>query len=143
MNNINITNLGKKSYTINEDTSKTIELDPTDLLIITRANENLDKIGNITEEAFKATEESDLSAFATKLKECDARARECINTIFDYDVCSVIYPTGSLFNAKDGKFVWEHICESLMELYAENIKAEFEKVQKRVTAHTKKYVNKK
>lgn len=142
MNNTNITNislgLGKKKFTIDGDENKVIYLDPSDMGILPRikqystdAETILGKLKNVTEEEL-----------VDKMTEVDKELREAINTLFDYDVCSVCVPKGTLFDPMAGQFKFEIIVDGLSKVYADTITTEMQAVTKKMSEHTKKYTNK-
>jgi len=143
MNNTNITNitlgLQKKSFCIDNDESKIIYLDPSDLGIMERTNSFAEK----TDTLFKGLTDLADNEVQEKLKESDSALREYVNELFDYDVCSVCVPTGTLFDVIGGKFKFEIIVNGLSKVYSDTISAEMQKVTDRVSKHTKKYTKKK
>lgn len=151
MNNTNITNINlgirTKTFTIDDDPNRVIELDPSDISVIGRLEDAIPKIDEILNafvEAGKSISE-DSSKFGSTLSELDSRMRETVNAIFDYDVCSVCVPKGTLLDIVSGgdKFKFEVIIEGLSKVYEDTITADLARVQKRVSTHTKKYTKKK
>lgn len=142
MNNTNITNislgLGKKKFTIDGDENKVIYLDPSDMGILPRIKQYgadaeviLGKLKDVTE-----------GELIDKMNEVDKELREAVNTLFDYDVCSVCVPKGTLLDAINGQFKFEIIVDGLSKVYADTITAEMQAVTKKMSEHTKKYTNK-
>lgn len=144
MNNTPITNISlglhKKSYTIDGDENSVIYLDPSDMNILNRIQEFSAEVDVVLSSLKELSEEDEV---VPKLAETDAQMRELINKLFDYDVCSVCVPSGTLFDAIGGQFKFEIIVDGLSKVYADNISAEMKKVTDRMSQHTKKYVKKK
>lgn len=142
MGNTNITNislgLSKRSYTIDGDETKVIYLDPSDMGILPRikqystdAEAILGKLKDITE-----------AELLDKMNEVDKELRGAVNALFDYDVCSVCVPTGTLLDAVNGQFKFEIIVDGISKVYADNITKEMQAVTKKMSEHTKKYTSK-
>lgn len=143
MNNTNITSISlglqKKSFCIDGDESKIIYLDPSDLGIMERTKVFAEK----TDELFKGLTDLEEDKVIEKLKESDSVLRGYVNELFDYDVCSVCVPSGTLFDAIGGVFKFEIIVNGLSKVYSDTISNEMQKVTDRVSKHTKKYTKKK
>lgn len=145
--NIDLTIFNKQRFTINGDPDKFIELDPSDFNIITRVQEQYPKLTELTNamEKINLEEESDeeiINKVATTLKEIDNKMRKCVNTIFDYDVCTVCVPSGSMYDIINGKMRYEYIIDTLGALYTTNFDKELNKIQKRAASSIKKYSKK-
>lgn len=146
----------KKSFRIDGDNDRIIYLDTSDMNIMVRAEEVYPEISKLAVEAVDklastnkpkdAETEDDGEAFisdiATVLKEIDAKMREKLNYIFASDIADICEPTGNMYDLVGGEFRFEHIIEVLTGLYANNLTAEFKKMQARVKKHTAKYTNK-
>lgn len=153
MNNQNTTNniplgIRTKTFTIDDDPNRVIELDPSDMGVIGRLDEAIPKIDAIMKEFVDAGKElagNGGTGFGTALKELDARMREVVNTVFDYDVCTVCVPKGTLLDvvSDSDKFKFEVIIESLSNVYEDTIIGDLTRVQNRMNEHTKKYTAKK
>ena len=146
-NNISL-GIRTKTFTIDDDPNRVIELDPSDMGVIGRLDEAIPKIDAIMNEfveAGKSMSGDGGAGFGTTLKELDTRMREIINTVFDYDVCTVCVPKGTLFDVVPGsdKFKFEVIIESLAKVYEDTIIGALTRVQTRMNEHTKKYTTKK
>ena len=83
-----------------------------------------------------------LSKLSMTLKDIDAIMREKLNYIFASDIADTCEPTGNMYDLVGGEFRFEHIIEVLTKLYANNITAEYKKMQERVKKHTAKYTKK-
>lgn len=139
MDNTNITNISlgftKKRYTIDGDENKVIYLDPSDMGILTR----IKQFGIDASEVLGSLKDIKEDEVIDKMNEVDGKLRTILNTLFDYDVCSVCVPTGTLLDAMNGKFKFEIIVEGLSQVYATNITKEMKAVTKKMSEHTKKY----
>lgn len=142
MNNkpINISlGLNKQSYTIDGDESRVIYLDPSDMSVAKR----LEDFSGTVEALFDKLRDIPDEEFTQRVLDVDKELREAINVVFDYDVCSVCVPSGTMFDGKDGKFKFEIVMNTLAAVYTDNISAEMKKITDRISKHTKKYTKKK
>ena len=146
----------KKSFRIDGDNNRIIYLDTSDMNILVRLEETYPEIQKLAVEAAdkivksKVSEDeegdgetkSSLNDITEILKEIDSKMRAKLNYIFASDVADTCEPTGNMYDPVGGEFRFEHIIEVLTTLYANNITAEFNKMQERVKKHTEKYANK-
>jgi hypothetical protein len=146
---INIEGIKKQKFRINGKSDAIIELDTTDVNIITRLKEVYPKLNKLATEATArvdidsaSTVEEQLDRMADTLKDIDTKMREYVDYIFDSEVSKVCVPHGSMYSPHGGKFTFEHITESLGKLYANNLDVEAQKMSKRLRQHTEKYTGK-
>ena len=150
MDNTNITNnislgIRTKTFTIDGDPNRVIELDPSDMGVIGRLDEAIPQMSALLDEFVakgkQLAEEENNTGFGVALRELDASMRTIINTIFDYDVCSVCVPKGTLFDVvvDSDKFKFEVLIQGLSQVYEKTIVGDLQRVQNRMSEHTKKY----
>lgn len=146
-NNITL-DLGAKEFTINDDPNRVIWLNPSDMSIIIRVQEAIPRFDNfITEYSNLFTSQDDLSEddtllkFKDAIKSIDADLREILNYVFDYDVCSVLKPTGTMMDLVNGEFVFIIIMSTLLDLYSDAITEETSKLINNMKKRTAKYTN--
>ena len=130
--------LRKKSFAIDGDDNRVIYLDPSDMSILTR----LEVFSKQIEGTLIKLKDVPNEQIGAKIQEVDTELRAQINAVFDYDVCSVCVPSGTLIDVVDGRFKFEIIVEALSNVYTSTISAEMKKVTDRVAKHTQKYVKK-
>ena len=151
INNISLSN--KRSFSIDGDLNRIIFLDTSDMNILVRLDETYPEIRKLAVEAGEKIlaskgDEGDedgvsaVSNLATVLKDIDKQMREKLNYIFASDIADICEPKGNMYDPVYGGFRFEHIIEVLTTLYANNITAEFKKMQERVKKHTAKYTGK-
>lgn len=136
---LNIDGVKKQRFRINGDPNSIIELDLSDLKIIDRLEDGLQKLEVEMRKIAEVKPEDD--NFSEVLNEADARMREYIDYIFDYPVSAVCARYGTMYDPKDGMFRYEHIIDALTKLYQNNINDEYKKFQTRIKKHTDKYTN--
>ena len=144
---IDLSAIKKQRFRINGDNSKILELNISDMNLITRLNEVYPKLIKSQEKVVTLAdmeEDADgdaeiLSSTAKKLKEIDQEMREYIDFIFQSNVSEVCASEGSMYDPIDGVFRYEHIIEALAKLYENNLDREFSKMKDRMKKHTAKY----
>ena len=150
-----ITNISlstKKTFTIDGDLNRTIQLDISDMNIIVRidevypdiqklAVEAQERLANIKTSREQCEEDSDKEDITEVLKDIDKKMREKVDYIFSSNVSDVCVPDANMYDAVNGEFRFEHVIDVLTTLYANNIKEEWKKMQDRVKKHTAKYTN--
>ena len=137
--------LQKKRFRLDRDNSRVIELNVSDISVLSRAEEFYPKLLKLVEDARVTIENGDAAGednTSTVLDQINNDMKGLINYIFDSEVADKACPSGTLFDPINGKFRFEYIMERLIGLYGENISKEFDLVQKRVNKHTSKYTKK-
>lgn len=134
----------KRKVVINGDENKYIELDTTDFSILNRIQDSGSKLKNIAEKYQNISEikddEESFNNLSNCIRELDTEMRKIIDDIFDYKVCEVILPTGTMFDImKNGKFKYEFIIDKISSLYGDDISESIAKMQKNISKKTKKY----
>ena len=138
----------RRKFRINGDNSRLVELDPSDISVITRIEEAdsafQECINQLQELANSKTETDDeIYEAGRKFKEIDEKMRELVDNIFQSNVSEVCAPTGSMYDPIKGKFRYEYIIEALLNFYQSNIQQEFKEMGNRVSRRTAKYTKKK
>lgn len=138
----------KRKFEINGDISRILELNVSDLNVITRYNETYPKLDefmkDVQNELTKIDDaDEDLNKISEVLTKIDNEMRDCIDYIFDTNASEVCVPSGNMFDPVNGQFRYERIIEVLSKLYAEGISAEFNKIKKNTAKYTTKYTKKK
>lgn len=128
----------KKRFRIDGDNDRILELNTSDLTIIDRLENVYPKL----DELCKAVGELDTESSNKSFREIDTQMRDLMDYLFDCNVSTICAPSGSMFDPLGGSFRFEHIIESLIKLYEENLTSELKRVQNRVKLHTSKYTGK-
>ena len=151
--NNNISLSTKKTFTIDGDLKRTIQLDISDMNIVVRIDEVYpdirklavdahDRIANAKVQKVEGdSDDSPLEDISTVLKDIDRQMREKVDYIFASEVCDICYPNENMYDVVGGEWRFEHLLDVLTTLYANNIKAEWKKMQDRVKKHTAKYTS--
>lgn len=148
---VDLSVLRKQRFLIDlgDSVERILELNTSDMGVIERLSggyEKLHKLDSMLEELqkFNGISESDVDESAIeelgrKTKEIDTGMREIIDTIFESNVSEICCPFGSMYDPIQGKLRYEHIIETLLNLYTSNISDEMKKVTARMNKHTAKY----
>lgn len=146
---IDLSAIKKQKFRINGDNTKILELNTSDMGLVTRLNEAYPKLLDLQNKVVDLADVQDgdddtelLSATATKLDKIDKEMRELLDYIFNSNVSEVCGSEGSMFDPIDGEFRYEHIISTLTKLYEHDMNKEFEQMKKRVEKHTSKYTKK-
>lgn len=149
---INLSAIQKKRFRINGDNSKILELNTSDLGIVTRMSSAYERLVKHMEEVGKILadlpeDDSELSngkdtEILKQLDAIDAEMRKELDYIFDAPVSEVCGYGGSMYDPLNGMFRYEHIMDALSKLYENNLNSEFNAMRKRINTKTSKYTKK-
>ena len=146
---IDLSVIKKQKFRINGDNDKILELNTSDMGLITRLEESYPKLIKLQEKVVTIADTDDntdemgmLSSAASKLREIDNDMRETLDYIFQSNVSETCGSDGSMYDPIDGEFRYEHIITTLLKLYENNMEREFEKMKQRIDKHTSKYTKK-
>ena len=141
----------KRAFSIDGDLNRIIHIDTSDLNILARLEETYPKIQKLAVEASekvasidKAKDDEDdtvLSEYVKVLKSIDKDMREMVDYIFASPIADICVPDANMYDPVNGGFRYEDLIDKLSRLYANNLTAEFKKMQDRVKKHTEKYAN--
>lgn len=147
---IDLSIIKKKRFRINGDNNRILELNTSDLNIISRLTSAYDRLQGYMTEVGKVlselpddeiTQETEKIA-SEQLAKIDAKMRKELDYIFDAPVSEVCDDGGSMYDPFEGAFKFEHIIEAVLKLYERNLDKEFNKIRKRVSTKTSKYTKK-
>ena len=143
----------KKKFRLNGDNTQIIELNVNDTSIVGRLSSVYKKLKTLYSkvEAIQTeqSEDEDLGDYFERInKELDAlddEMREQIDILFASNVSEVVAPKGKccMYDPVNGMFRFEHIIETLSNLYANNLNKEFNRMRAKTDKHTSKYTKKK
>ena len=151
---LDLSSIRKKRIRIDGDDNRILEINTSDLGVITRLNDSEQALKELSEQAQKIAEignldeDDNFSKFAEELKSIDEKMRNIIDDIFQSNVSEVCGVDGSMFDPISGSTRWEIIVKAISSLYEDNISKEIEsrnsnKTQNsRVHYHTDIYVGK-
>ena len=136
----------KKRLRIDGDANRILELNVSDMNLLSRLTDSYPKLEKLQEKAMKISEQvaSDGDNFdevklGKDLKQIDKEMRDILDKIFNANVSEVCAPDGSMFDPFGGVCRYERIINALVRAYEDNIAKEAESLRKNVG----KYVNKK
>lgn len=149
---IDLSAIKKKRFRINGDNNKILELNTSDLNIISRLTvaydrlqKYMEKVGtilsNLPDDEDEITEANE-KVIREQLGEIDENMKKEVDYIFDAPVSAICSDGGSMYDPFEGQFRFEHIIEAILRLYERNLDSEFNKMRRRVSAKTSKYTKK-
>lgn len=133
MQNINF-NDNLKTFSINNDESRTITINTADIGILERLEKSQKILENLQSEAQKAENTKDDLEYSI-LGEIDRQIKEQINYIFGSDVSTPAFGTACCYSFCNGKPLFENFLDALMPI----IQADTEKETKQMQANIEKY----
>lgn len=145
---IDLSALRKKRIRIDGDDNKIVEINVSDMNVITRLQEAYDRLISLAntyhlqEEESKAEVDSDefnLEKAVETLRILDTEMRQLIDFVFQANVSEVCASDGTMADPINGQFRFEYIIEKFLAVYDKNFTEEFKKMSKSVKKHTNKY----
>lgn len=145
---IDLSITAKKRFRIDGDNDRILELNVSDMSIISRFKDIYPRLEKLAVDAqgFQSINEDDenaLDQMADKFTSIDTEMRKLVDDIFQSEVSKVCAPEGSMYDPFNGKFRFEIILEKLIDLHTSNIREEFKRMETKVAKHTAKYTKKK
>ena len=141
---LSLPSIKKTRIRINGENSKILELNISDMGIVSRLQTVYDQLQELAKSATNIplvdTDEESLKEASATLMEIDAQMREKVDYLFDAPVSEVCANGGTMFDPVGGKFRFEYIIEKLSDLYKNNFKTEFAAMEKNIQKRTAKYI---
>ena len=135
MNNINFdTHL--KTFTLNNDPNKVIQINTADLGIIERLEKAQKKLEKLQKDAENKQNLITDGLQYSILGEIDKEMREQINYIFGSDVSTPAFGTAYCFSPCNGSPMFENFLNALIPEIEKDITAESKKVQANISKYT-------
>lgn len=134
-------NDGLVRLSINNDESRIITINPTDVSIVGRYNEVIPKLDELVAK-YQDTNTEDIDKATEILTELDKKAREFIDYIIGANVSDVAFGTANCLSFAGGKSIFENFLTAYMDFMTPTIQAEYEKSNKRVEKYTKQIAKK-
>lgn len=138
----------KKKFRINNDNSKILELNTSDMRIATRLKEAYPRLNQLMDEVTDKIaelpegddiDEKQLVQLSKVIEDIDKAMRVEVDYIFDANVSEICGSDGSMWDPIEGAFRYEHIIDKLAKLYENNLDKEFMEMKRRVETKTGKY----
>jgi hypothetical protein len=133
----------KKRFRIDNDSSRILELDTSDLSVLSRLQEYYPKLKELEKEVSELSgdldDEESIIKMGKGLAEVDKKMREYIDVIFNANVSATCAPSGSMYDPINGQLRYEHIISLISSLYENTLAEETKKLKARISKHTGKY----
>ena len=141
----------KKKFRFNKDDSRILELNTSDLNLLSRVSETYPKLQALQDKASKlmdgievdeTNEELTMASATTmaeRLRNIDNEMRGYLDYMFNANVSEITAPDGSMYDPFQGSFRYEYIINLLITQYETNLRTEFGKMEKQLKKHTEKY----
>lgn len=135
----------KKRIRLDNDDNRIIELNTADMGIIQRLEQLADKMAELSETVSKLKYDDDLkevpntSEISEAITKMDIEMCNIVDDLFQSEVAKVCADGGTMFDMFNGQYRYEIIIEKLLNLYADNIVSETDKIKQRISKHTAKY----
>lgn len=151
---VDLSAIRKKRFRIDGDNNRIIELNTSDLKILSRLKEaypKLIELGNKAASGLPQEDDADLTDLTGEnvakvvnvVDEIDKEMRHLIDYIFDSEIADICAPSGSMYDPISGMFRYEHIIATLSNLYETDINSEINQIASKVKKHTSKYSKRK
>jgi hypothetical protein len=134
----------KKRFRLDGDDTRIIELNTSDMLVITRLAEVYPKLTELSStisdlDTINLDDLDEIKHFGEELKTVDIEMRKLLDYVFDSPISDICAPFGAMYDPYDGTLRFEYIISTLLKLYEKNYEVEYKKIQARVNKHTSKY----
>ncbi len=125
---------GLKEYTINNDTSRVIRINPSDIGIIKRLQAAQERIDNLKEVY------SNVESTVEALAECDKELKSIIDDVFGSPVSDVVFGSANCLSPAGGACLYENFLNAVLPEIEKNVKAEQKASEERIRKYTDKVI---
>jgi len=138
--NLDLSETARTKIWVNGDCTKVLELNLTDMGVMSRLQDSYPKLDELTAEVknLASADISDEEIVAT-FKKIDKQMRDIVDNIFDYPVCDICCDGGSMYDPVGGQLRFEYIIDRISKLYKTSLNEEFKRMQAKMKTHTAKY----
>lgn len=138
--NLDLSETARTKIWVNGDCNKVLELNLTDMGVLSRLQDSYAKLDDLTAEVKNLTS-ADITdeEITSTFKKIDQQMRDIVDGIFDYPVCDVCCDGGSMYDPVGGQLRFEYIIDRLSKLYETSLNEEFKRMQAKMKTHTDKY----
>lgn len=142
--NLDLSETARTKIWINGDCNRVLELNLSDVGIISRLEKAQAEIDELVEEVRKLSatdipEDDPDNIVGSTFKIMNEKMCNIVDGIFDFPVCEICCDGGSMFDPIKGQLRFEYIIDKLSNLYKGTISEEMKRVQAKMKAHTAKY----
>ena len=144
---IDLSAIKRKRFRVDQDNNRILELNTSDMNVVTRLQETYPKLIKLVEEAVNKDligtdkdKEKSLDLMSSTIKKIDTEMRKAVDYIFDSNVSAVCAPDGNMYDLFNGMFRYEYIISTIARLYETNMEEEYQRLSARMKKHTSKYI---
>jgi len=149
--NLDLSETARTKIWVNGDCTKVLELNLTDLNIVTRAKDAKAKLDELQAEAIELAsaevpnsieseeDEKKVDEAIEKFRSIDKKMRDLVDSIFDFGVCELCCDGGSMYDPIGGQYRYDYIIDKLMALYGDQWQKEKKLREQNISKHTAKY----
>ena len=149
--NLDLSETARTKIWINGNPETVLELNLTDLNIVTRAKDAKAKLDELQAEAIELAsaevpdsieseeDEQKVDEAIEKFRSIDKKMRDLVDSIFDFGVCDVCCDGGSMYDPIGGQYRYDYIIDKLMNLYGDQWQKEKKLREQNISKHTAKY----
>jgi len=149
--NLDLSETARTKIWINGNPEKVLELNLTDLNIVTRAKDAKAKLDELQAEAMELAsaevpdsieseeDEQKVDEAIEKFRSIDKKMRDLVDSIFDFGVCDICCDGGSMYDPIGGQYRYDYIIDKLMNLYGDQWQKEKKLREQNISKHTAKY----
>ena len=149
--NLDLSETARTKIWVNGDCTKVLELNLTDLNIVTRAKDAKAKLDELQAEAIELAsaevpnsieseeDEKKVDEAIEKFRSIDKKMRDLVDSIFDFGVCELCCDGGSMYDPIGGQYRYDYIIDKLMNLYGDQWQKEKKLREQNISKHTAKY----
>ncbi len=116
-----------------------IVIDPSDTNMAKRAEAAKDNILAYINEASQIADDKNEESIIDRIAENDKKIKEEINTIFNYDVSSVIFGDTHCLSTSNGVTFVENFLDAVTPVIEQEFEKEFQAASSRISRYTERY----
>ncbi len=116
-----------------------IVIDPSDTNMAKRAETAKDNILAYINEASQIADDKNEESIIDRIAENDKKIKEEINTIFNYDVSSVIFGDTHCLSTSNGVTFVENFLDAVTPVIEQEFEKEFQAASSRISRYTERY----
>lgn len=127
---------GRKEYTINNDPSRVIRVNPGDFGLLDRISAGERKLNEIAQMHLNLSDDSTTEEITSATRELDVAVRELLDGMFDYPVSDVVFGHASSVALIGGKLFVQCFLDAFLPILTADIEKERKLAEKNISKYT-------